>query len=74
MKPRIETLLTWGIFASFTEDKLAQENGYHGAHDTEQFELVLPDHVQVKIYELITEHLDQAECLGLPSDMPYIFE
>ena len=72
MKINKDTLLTWGVFASFTDDKHAQENGYHGNAD--QYELVLPTEIQEKIYDLISEHLEKAEAIELPSDLPYIFE
>jgi|11_taG_2_1085331.scaffolds.fasta_scaffold00073_46 hypothetical protein len=72
MKINKDTLLTWGIFASFTDDKNAQENGYHGNAD--QYELVLPSEIQEKIYDLINEHLEKAETIELPNDLPYIFE
>ncbi len=72
MKINNDTLLTWGIFASFTDDKHAQENGYHG--NAEQYEIVLPTEIQAKVYDLINEHLEKAEAIELPSDLPYIFE
>lgn len=72
MKINKDTLLTWGVFASFTDDKNAQENGHTWL--ATQYELVLPSDIQEKIYDLISEHLEKAEAIELPSDLPYIFE
>ena len=72
MKINEKNLLDWGIFASFTTDKNAHENGYRGGDDEAQFELVLPDEVQGKIYQLVKDHLDQAETIAL-DESEYIF-
>jgi len=72
MKINEKNLLDWGIFASFTTDKNAHENGYRSGDDAAQFELVLPDEVQGKIYQLVKDHLEQAATIELDTS-EYIF-
>lgn len=50
-----KNIVNWGVFAE-VEDSTDQDL-------TQAIELVLPEHIQQKIYDLITNNIDQAKAI-----------
>ena len=50
-----KNIVNWGVFAE-VEDSTDQDL-------TQAIEIVLPEHIQQKIYDLITNNIDQAKAI-----------